>query len=126
MGNVVHRETKEFRRSVNDPDFPILTWIHNPDLSAVDGFLSKYWVITGDTISLMDQAARDAVDAAEVVADIAADRIVEKGRIDVERILKALALVTKDEINILRAEHGLSARTNNQLLNAIKAKVDII
>lgn len=40
--------------------------IYQPDLTAVTGFDSKYWVITGDIVSLMDQATRDAVDAAEL------------------------------------------------------------
>ena len=29
------------------------------------------------------------------------------------KIIEAVVLVIKDEINILRAEHGLAARTNN-------------
>ena len=39
-------------------------WILNPDMSAVEGFPSQYWIITGDAVTLMDQAERDAVDAA--------------------------------------------------------------
>jgi len=66
--DVVHRTTKEYRRSVNDPDFPTGTWIHSPDLSAVNGFDSKYWTITGDVVSLMSQGERDAVDAAELTS----------------------------------------------------------
>lgn len=55
-------------QSVNTPDYSVIDWIIEPDLSAVVGFDSKYWVITGDTVALMDQAARDAVDAAELSA----------------------------------------------------------
>lgn len=40
-----------------------------------------------------------------------------------EGLLRALALVVLDEINTLRAEHSLAARTPTQLRNAIKAKI---
>jgi hypothetical protein len=39
------------------------------------------------------------------------------------RILRAFALVVLDEINILRAQHSLSARTAEQLRTAIKNKL---
>jgi hypothetical protein len=65
MSDVVHRTTKQYLKSANTPDYPVETWIINPDLSAVEGFPSKYWIITGDVVTLMSQAERDAVDAAE-------------------------------------------------------------
>ena len=43
-------------------------WIADPDISAVTGFETKYWIITGDSVTLMDQASRDAVDVAELAA----------------------------------------------------------
>jgi len=66
MSNVVNRTTKQFIRSVNTPDYPVIDWIINPDMGAVVGFNNKYWIVTGDIVSLMDQAARDVVDAAEL------------------------------------------------------------
>ncbi len=39
------------------------------------------------------------------------------------RIAKAFALVVLDEVNLLRAQHGLSARTAEQLRTALKAKL---
>ena len=126
MSSVLHRTTKQFHRSVNTPDFDPADWIINPDLSAVGGFPSKHWVITGDVVSLMDQADRDAVDAREAADALTADRTANKLRIDDERVLKAFALVVLDEINLLRAEHGLAARTGSQLINAIEAKVDTV
>lgn len=43
---------------------------------------------------------------------------------DVERrLLRAFAEVVKDEINILRGQHGLAARTLAQLRTAIRNKV---
>lgn len=65
MAAVLNRTTKEFIRFANTPDYSTTDWIINPDLSAVVGFASKYWTITGDVVTLMDQAARDAVDVQE-------------------------------------------------------------
>ena len=126
MSNVLHRTTKQFRRSVNTPDFDPADWIINPDVGAAIGFPTKYWLISGDAVSLMDQAARDAVDAAEAQASTDADRTANKARIDDERVLKAFALVVLDEINILRAQHSLTARTPAQLVGAIKTKIGSI
>ena len=40
------------------------------------------------------------------------------------KIIEAIVLVIKDEINILRSAHGLPERTNQQLINAVEAKDD--
>jgi len=105
--NVLNRITKEFRASVNTPDFPTASWIINPDMSAVAGFASKYWVISGDLVLLMSQAERDAVDAKEA-ADAAAAAIVARDAArdaaaeqlnQVEDIMRAFALVLLDELN---------------------------
>ncbi len=128
MAAVLHRTTKEYLPSVseNETDFPQADWIWEPDISAVAGWDSKYWIITGDVVTLMDQAARDAVDAAEAAAALTADREDNKNRLDDERVLSALAIVVKDEINILRAQHSLADRTTAQLKTAIKNEVDNI
>lgn len=68
MASVLHRTTKQYIGSANTPDFPTQDWIINPDLSAVVGFAAKYWVISGDSVSLMSQGERDAVDAAAATA----------------------------------------------------------
>lgn len=39
------------------------------------------------------------------------------------RVLKAFAAVMLDELNILRQQHGLAARTAEQLRDAIKGKL---
>ena len=64
MSNVLNRTTKEYRTSVNTPDYPEVTWIINPDLSAVQSVPVKYWKIVGDTVTEMNQSEKDAVDAA--------------------------------------------------------------
>jgi len=61
MADVVHRTTKQHKKSVNTPDYPTADWIHNPSTPAV---LSKYWNISGDTITEMTQAEKDTVDNA--------------------------------------------------------------
>ena len=50
----------------------------------------------------------------------------EKQRIDDERVLKAIALTVKDEVNVLRGQHGLPNLADAQFINAIKSKVDTI
>ncbi len=42
------------------------------------------------------------------------------------KLIDAVARVMKDEINILRAEHGLAPRTNAQMVNAIDTKLGTI
>jgi hypothetical protein len=74
MANVLNRVTKEYRASVNTPDFPVSQWIINPNLAAVAGFPSQYWTITGDAVTLQNAAERDVTDdntflAALAVAD---------------------------------------------------------
>jgi len=95
-------------------------WIHAPDLSAVTGFASKYWIITGDIVTLLSQAERDAVDAA--VLSTSRDGVADE--LDaVEDITRAFALVVLDEINTLRAQHGLADRTIAQLKTGVRNKL---
>ena len=73
MASVLHRTTFEYRGLVNTPDFDSGVWVINPDLTPVAGAAKKYWVLTGDILSVMDQAAQDAVDAALALATTAAE-----------------------------------------------------
>jgi hypothetical protein len=95
-------------------------WILEPDLSAVVGQPARYWDITGDVVSLMDQAARDAVDA-----QLLSDRRDNTADLldGVENINRAFALVVLDEINTLRAQHSLPDRTIAQLKTALRNKL---
>ena len=68
MANVLNRTSKAFIASANTVDYPVAQWIIDPDMSAVAGYPSQYWIITGDVVSLMDQAQRDAVDTAALNA----------------------------------------------------------
>ena len=73
MANVLNRTTgnsgsypygKDYRVSVNEPDFPEVDWIWDPDLSAVAGQPSKYWNIDMDSVAAGDgfrvKVTRDA------------------------------------------------------------------
>ncbi len=102
------------------------TWISNPDLIAVTGFKPKHWTIVGDVVSLMTQAERDAVDAQIAADTLTGERENEKSRYDTERSLKALALIVMDELNVLRAFHGLPDRTPAQIKVAFQNKVDTL
>lgn len=84
MPDFLHRTTKRLQTSVSYTDLlePIANYIESPDLSAVTGFESKYWSITGDNISLMSQAERDQVDADELTARIASHRANEVSIVD--------------------------------------------
>lgn len=64
MANVVNRTTVEYIKSVNTPDYSPAEWIINPDLSALDDVPHRYWKVVGDDVVEMDQAEKDAVDAA--------------------------------------------------------------
>ena len=114
MASVLNRTTKQYVRSANTPDYPTVDWIIDPDMSAVDGWPSKYWVITGDTVSLMDQAARDAVDAAELSARL--DNEAE-GIESPQSLQRAFAEVVLDEINMLRQQFNATTAESNQLTN---------
>lgn len=120
MSDVLNRTTKEYRRSVNTPDFPVIDWIRNPDLSDVVGFASRYWLIDGDAVLLMSAAERDALDAAAQAASL--DAIAEQ--IDqIQSYSRAFAEIVLDEFNNLRSRHGLPNRTLAQLKTALRNKL---
>jgi len=126
MASYLHRTTKKYRTSV-DPNSltePEVNFVVNPDVSAVLGQLTKYWIITGDVVTLMTQAEMDIVDVDIATAEDLDSKELEKLRIDNEKVLIAFATIVKDEINILRAQHSLTARTLAQLKTAIKNEVD--
>jgi general stress protein CsbA len=120
MASVLNRTTKVYLASANTPDYPVAEWIIEPDMSAVVGYPSKYWVITGDIVSLMPVEEREAVDFNEmqIARDSTANRMD-----NIEDIIRALALATLDEINNLRSLHSLAPRTGAQLKTAVRNKL---
>lgn len=109
--NVLNRTSKLFIESANTPDYPVAQWIHNPDLSAVQGWPSKYWVISGDDVLLMSEGERNNVDAIEISdsRDTTANRMD-----DIEDIVRALGLSTVDL-------HNMHVTTIKAMLDAIDA-----
>lgn len=135
MSDVLNRTTKEFLRSVNDPDYPTADWIIEPMVGAqrmrdwIDPSqrrTSTYVDIAGDVVTEMSDVDKDAVDAAAAAAADLARKAAAKDEYDgdFELLIKALALVMIDEVNILRAVAALPDRTAAQLRTAIRNKVD--
>lgn len=58
MADVLNRATKEYRTSVNTPDYNNSQWIINPDVSQVQDIPSKFWRIPnqGKTITYNEQS----------------------------------------------------------------------
>lgn len=147
MPNWVHRTTKQFVRSVASADLPEspANYIEEPDLSAVTGQPAKYWVITGDTVSLADAPTRAAIDAAELSdqRDAIADELQR-----LQTVTRAFAEVVMDEFNRhsaringildaidnasnlaglkadIAAINNIPARTLQDLRDAVRAKLD--
>jgi len=128
-----------YKVSVNTPDYTERTDVLiNPDVSGLQASeipLSDWKVDAGIVRELTqqekdDRAAAQAAAAAQAVLDqIAYSRTqaksyVDSGLSDIGLIIRALAVTIKDEINILRSEHSLAARTNAQLKTAIQNKID--
>lgn len=115
MGNFLHRTTKQYLRSVppNELAEPLANYISCPDLSAVEGFSSRYWIITGDVISLMTQAQRDAVDVATESArrDVRVEEDIDR----LESVLRQIVKMMVSEINILRQQFNTTTGEVNQL-----------
>ena len=100
MPRWLHRTTKQELRSVPSAELPepIGNYIEEPDLSAVSGFPTKYWIVTGDIVTLMDQAGRDAVDAAGL--SVTFDALASELNSTTERD-RAIVLALLDIVNFL-------------------------
>jgi hypothetical protein len=115
MGNYLHRTTKQYLQSwsPNDLPEPLANYIEEPDLSAVVGVPSVYWVITGDVITEMDQAAKDAVDA-QLLSD-ARDAAIQAEIDNLEGVIRQLTKLIVDELNILRQQFNTTTGESGQL-----------
>jgi len=118
----------QYLKSVNTPDYSSRgDAIVNPDVSGLSAD-KKYWIHSGGSIREMTPAEKQAVNDTEIVKDIA-DRRSEANNNLIGRegqVIRALAEVVMDEINILRdlQKPSLPLRTLTQLKNAIKKKID--
>jgi len=66
MGNVLHRQTREYLTSVNTPDYPAGEWLINPALP--EGIPPERWVIDGDAVRGPNPQEAAAFDAADLQA----------------------------------------------------------
>lgn len=131
MANALNRTTglalpyrKDYRESVNEINFDPADWIINPDLSAVAGFDSIYWDISGDTVTLLNSAQRTARDNEIAAYQQGLRDQAQKDNLDNTQILRAIVRLMVDELNILRAEHALGDRTYAQARTAIFNLID--
>lgn len=120
MPNYVHRTTKQYLQSwsPNDLPEPLANYIENPDLSAVIGVPSIYWIITGDVITEMSQAEKDAVD--EAILSAGRDAAIEAEIDNLESVMRQLVKLIVDELNILRQQHSLADRTLAQVRTQLR------
>lgn len=66
MSTVVHRKSFEVVKHANTPDYDPNTWLINPDMSKVSGFDKKYWMVRGDELVPMTEAARKKIEESEI------------------------------------------------------------
>ena len=110
MANVLNRTTKQYLRSVNTPEYDVADWIVNPSVPNAD---SKYWNISGDTVTEMTQPEKDAVDAQELSDRTAAIKAELKDRFDQEADnTKAMGLLMLEMYQLIRVELKPNALTN--------------
>jgi hypothetical protein len=85
MATVIHRTTKQFLKSVHTPSHPSNLWIHNPDMSGVEGVEPVFWKIDGDLVSEMSSAEKDAAHLPDHKAekceaiDVKTDELISQG-----------------------------------------------
>jgi len=131
MADVFNRTTGEFIPSAHTPNFSVVDWVINPDLTAVLGQPIRFWFITGATnpegqeeLGIVSVGEQATIDAALAATRLTAEKDGAKSSLDVERVLVALVELLPDEFNILRTLHSLPDRTFAGLRTAIRAKID--
>ena len=121
MPNYLHRTTKQYLQSVSPASLsePAANYIFMPDLSAVVGVPVIYWVITGDVVSEMSQAEKDAVDAARL--SNSRDSAIQEQIDNQEAVLRQLAKMMVSELNILRQQINTTTAESIDLTNTALA-----
>lgn len=112
MASVLHKtaDPVDYRESIHTPDFPSAEWFINPDISAVVSVPHKHWArpLT-DPVTEMNQAEKDAVDAAEQTAETLANRTAAQ----------AIADSTDDAGMRIRALIELFNKRDNYIINRL-------
>ena len=111
-------------------------WMKIAELAAGDPKQTIYHPATTELeVPVVTQAALDAAltdyvanqstyDAATAAVKDLASKAVAKGRLATDKCLQGILLGIKGEINLLRAEHALAARTTAQIQAAIESNID--
>ena len=124
MASVINKDTLQYLTSVNTPDYPDPPWVKNPDLSQVAGVSQQDWKWdVGNNRPISKTSAEiiaDALASLNTSADNSLSSLEAANTVD---LLRALALVMLDEINLLRVNASLSSRTITQLKAALKGKM---
>ena len=102
MGDFLHRTTRQLYISTSPNQLAevVGNYIEDPDLVAVEGVPSKYWIITGDIVTEMTQVEKDAIDSAELEGS--RDSNIQAQIDDLESVFRQFVIMTTSEINILR------------------------
>lgn len=112
MATVLNRVTKKLIKSVNTLNYPASDWIINPDLTSVSAYPSKYWVITGDVVTLMDAATRSSLDASLLSAE---NNLLAS---NLDRVIKAIVSALNDGSFVTNSNY-----TNKQIKTIIRSKL---
>lgn len=106
---------KQLLTSVNTPDYSVSEWILNPDLSSVEGVPDVYWDISGDSVTAVDQATRDARDAEIAALELERRRAGAENEFDSQLVLRAVVELLLGEINRLRSQFNQTTAEVPQL-----------
>ena len=117
MGDYLHRTTKVYRQSIspNELPEPLANYIEDPDLSAVVGVPSIYWIVIGDVITEMSQGEKDALDA--FLLSAARDAEIQAEIDALESTMRQLVKLIVSELNILRQQFNTTTAEVPQLTN---------
>jgi hypothetical protein len=131
MSSVYNRTTKDYRLSVNTPDFSVADWIINPDMSAVEGVNKKYHKVVGDNITEMTQAEKDSVDAVDEDARRSSIKSQAMEIIDAEpanhimgMVLDKFAVVIKRELRNIKSNSPRTEKSMSELRQEVRDAIE--
>ena len=118
MANVLSRKTLAYSKSVNTPEYPVAEYIHNPDMSGVEGVPQQYWKLVGDAPAGMSAPEKAVVDQAVKDAAVAAF----EAQMQSDPVYIALMAVIEDALNEIRVAAGVPTKTVKQGRALVSAK----
>lgn len=121
MAHVLNRTTKEYLHTGAPKNFPEVDWIRNPNVSAVQGWPTKYWIITGDVVTLMNQEERDIVDAAEEAALLLGTRATAVDAVDNESSIQMVGTSVRAIIELFNKRDNYLTTRIEELQDAMAA-----